>query len=252
MKAIILSAGQGRRLLPLTAARPKSALSVGPRTIIEWQLLEIAPCAVDEVVVVTGFGAEVIDAILARHHAVPTRTLFNPFHAQSDNLGSCWVARGEMTSDFVIINGDTLFEARILRRLLASAADAAVTLVTDSKASYDDDDMKVIVNDDRLLRVGKQIDRAQVNGESIGMMMFRGAGPGLFSAQIERMMRHGAGLKQWYLAAVDQLAQNGAVATCPIDGLRWCEIDTVEDLRHAIAAVADWYPPGAPVARSAR
>ena len=111
MKAIILSAGQGRRLLPLTADKPKSALPVGDRSVLEWQLHEISQCDVDEVVVVTGFAADVIDDIVARQTSVPTRTLYNPFFAQCDNLGTCWVAKPEMQGEFIIINGDTLFVA---------------------------------------------------------------------------------------------------------------------------------------------
>ena len=242
MKAIILSAGQGRRLLPLTADKPKSALLVCDRSLLEWQLHEIAQCAIDEVVVVTGFAADVIDNIVAAQSAVPTRTLYNPFFAQCDNLGTCWVARSEMQDDFIIVNGDTLFEAAILRRLLDTDKGAAVTLVTDSKASYDDDDMKVIVAAGRLRRVGKQLERALVNGESIGMMAFRGEGPTRFAQQLDHMMRHGTGLKQWYLAAVDKLADHGLVATCPIDGLSWCEVDDSADLARAAEVIASWYP----------
>ena len=242
MKAIILCAGQGRRLLPLTADKPKSALPVQGRSVLEWQLHELAQCDIDEVVVVTGFAADVIDDIVARQTWVAARTLYNPFFAQCDNLGTCWVARAEMQGEFIIVNGDTLFEAAILRRLLAKDVGAAVTLVTDSKPGYDDDDMKVIVRDGRLQRVGKQLSGAKVNGESIGMMAFRREGPARFAAQLDHMMRHGTGLKQWYLAAVDQLAEQALVATCPIDGLSWCEIDDRADLARAAEVIATWYP----------
>lgn len=241
MKAIILSAGQGRRLLPLTANRPKCALPVGARSVLEWQLHEIACTAIAEVVVVTGFGADAVDDIVARQTFVPTRTLYNPFFAQCDNLGTCWIARAEMLDNFVVINGDTLFEAAILERLLACADNAPITLVTDSKPSYDDDDMKVVVADSRLRRVGKQLDKQDVNGESIGMMRFSADGAGRFRRQVEHMMRHGTGLKQWYLSAIDQLARDDLVATCPIDGLRWCEIDDRADLERAASVVASWY-----------
>jgi len=248
MKAIILSAGQGRRLLPLTESRPKCALPVGPRSVLEWQLHEIAQTAVDEVVVVTGFGADTVDALVGAWRGLPVRTVYNPFFAHCDNLGTCWVARGEMHGDFVIVNGDTLFEAPILERLLAQSAMAPVTLVTDSKAAYDDDDMKVMVAGGRLARVGKQLDRAGVNGESIGMMHFRPDGARRFTAQVEHMMRHGSGLKQWYLSAIDALAREGLVATCAINGLSWCEIDDRADLDRAAGVVASW--PAAPALRA--
>jgi len=248
MKAIILSAGQGRRLLPLTENVPKCALTVAGRSTLEWQLQEIARCDIDEVVVVTGFGADKVDEIVARQTAMPVRTLYNPFYARCDNLGTCWVARTEMNQPFVIINGDTLFEAAILRKLLDSNTDAPIKLVTDSKAAYDSDDMKVIVEQGCLQRVSKQLNTDKVNGESIGMMAFRANGPGEFSHKVEQLMRLSEGVKQWYLSAIDELAQVGLVGSCPIDGLSWCEIDDHADLEHAATVVCEWVSTVAPVA----
>ncbi len=240
MKAIILSAGQGRRLLPLTAEQPKAALRVGALSVLEWQLREIAETAIDDVVVVTGFGADHIDRIVAAQQFVATRTLYNPFYAQCDNLGTCWIARHEMDGPFVIINGDTLFEAAIPQRLLAACGHNRITLVTDRKPSYDADDMKVSVHDGLLQRVGKQLERSDTNGESIGMMHFDVNGAERFRAQVEHMMRYGTGLKQWYLSAIDALANQGIVADCSIEGLGWCEIDDQDDLANAAKAVLKW------------
>lgn len=237
MKVIILSAGQGRRLLPLTESTPKCALPVAGRTVLEWQLNEIAGAPVREVVVVTGFGADRVDEIAGRFPGV--RTLYNPFYALSDNLGTCWVASREMEGPFVLINGDTLFEASILKRLLATGTDAPVTLVTDRKDAYDADDMKVVVEDGRLRRVGKALSDG-VNGESIGMMAFRGAGPALFRDMVAHLMRYGEGVKRWYLSAIDELAQRHPVRVCDIHGLSWCEVDEAEDLAHAQRVVTGW------------
>lgn len=238
MKAIILSAGQGRRLLPLTESTPKCALPVAGSTLLEWQLHELGR-AVDEVVVVTGFGADRVDAIAEAWQTVPVRTLYNPFYALADNLGTCWVAREEMTEPFVLINGDTLFEAAVAQRLLATPESAAVTLVIDRKDAYDADDMKVVVDGDRLQRVGKTLSEG-VNGESIGMMVFRGDGPTLFRRTVAHMMRYGEGTKRWYLSAIDTLAGQQQVAVCDIHGLSWCEVDEAEDLANAQQVVAAW------------
>ena len=118
MKAIILSAGQGKRLLPLTKRKPKAALKVLGSSVLEWQLQELAKCKIDEVLVVAGFGADQIDSIISNQKIIPARTLYNPFYSQSDNLGTCWIARHEMTSPFMIINGDTLFKSAIVEKLL--------------------------------------------------------------------------------------------------------------------------------------
>jgi choline kinase len=54
MKAIILSAGQGKRLLPMTATMPKCLLEIQGKTIIEWQIDELPKCGADQITVVTG------------------------------------------------------------------------------------------------------------------------------------------------------------------------------------------------------
>src|SRR3989338_1833100 len=58
MKVLLLSAGQGRRLLPLTAGIPKCALPIRGRSILEWQLETLAGCGIDRVTVVVGFAAD--------------------------------------------------------------------------------------------------------------------------------------------------------------------------------------------------
>ena len=234
-KVIILSAGQGRRLLPLTSSVPKCSLLVSGRSVLEWQLREITRCDIDEVVIVTGFAAPVVDELLEQMDLgqLRVRTLFNPFFAVSDNLGTCWIAREEMRSEFVLINGDTLFEAAILQRLLQSSPRAPITLAADAKPHYDEDDMLIVSEGGRLLRVGKRLGIPEVNGESIGMLAFRSDGASAFRGRIEQLMRSTEGLARWYLSAIDGLAGEGGVNVCSIKGLRWCEIDTRFDLAHA-------------------
>ena len=118
MKAIILSAGQGKRLLPLTKDTPKAALKIGTQSLLDWQLQEISKTSIEEVVVITGFGADKIEDLVEKSSFHGVRTFFNPFYQNCDNLGTCWVARGEMTRPFVIINGDTIFQAGVLKKLL--------------------------------------------------------------------------------------------------------------------------------------
>ena len=79
MKTIILSAGQGTRLLPLTADRPKCLLEVAEGvSILGWQLTQLAKAGVDEVVVVTGYGAELVEAEILKYRALlNVRCLFN-------------------------------------------------------------------------------------------------------------------------------------------------------------------------------
>ena len=64
MKAIILSAGQGGRLLPLTENLPKCLLPIGEYTLLEHQLRGLSACGVTDVAVVTGFAAGAVEQAL--------------------------------------------------------------------------------------------------------------------------------------------------------------------------------------------
>ena len=242
MKTVILSAGQGKRLLPLTQDRPKCTIPIHGRSILEWQINELIKFGISPIHVVIGFGAATVEQVIANHsssHAI--HTLYNPFYALADNLISCWTARNEMTNDFILLNGDTVFESAVLERLL-QAPHAPITLVTDEKLHYDADDMKVIVKNTQLVRIGKTLPLEMVNGEAIGMIRFQGNGPQLFCAAIERRVRQPESLKQWYLSLIDELAQQGHASTMSIKGLTWAEIDNPADLQHAEMLLKPFVP----------
>jgi len=240
MKAVILSAGQGSRLLPLTAERPKCLLPLGPKSLIEWQVDILSRGGVDEIVVVVGFRAALVEDALAKlaRKGLRIRTLLNPFYNVADNLGSCWLARHEMGGDFLLVNGDTVFEPAVLERLLRSPA-APITVTIDRKAGYDADDMKVHLDGTRLLDIGKTLPRAQTDGESIGLLLFRGAGPELFVAAVDRALRTSEGLKSFYLRVIDQLAKSHRVETATIEGLSWGEVDYPADLQRVERLAAE-------------
>ena len=198
MKAIILSAGQGKRLRPLTEDTPKCLLSVrGDEPVLEVQLRALAECGVEEAVVFVGFRADKVENLVARRSpdGIRVETVFNPFYAVSDNLATCWLARAHMQDEFLILNGDTLFEPAVLQRLLASP-EAPLTLAINEKTAYDDDDMKVSLSDaGRLVAVGKDLDSRIVDGESIGLMLFRGEGGERFRKVIEAAIRQEDAIK---------------------------------------------------------
>jgi choline kinase len=233
MKAVILSAGQGKRLLPLTADSPKCILPIMGQTLIEWQIDELAKCGIDQVTVVLGYRAEKVERILrSRYGADRVRTVYNVAYAVSDNLVSCWAAHDEMNQDFVLLNGDTLFEAAVLKQLLETDT-RPLTVVVSQKNEYDADDMKVELDGCRLVKIGKDLIPDQVDGESIGMILFRDRGPMMFRDAIEKALRDPSSQMKWYLSVIDELAHDFPVWTCLIPGLQWCEVDYRADLKQA-------------------
>ncbi len=242
MKVIILSAGQGRRLRPLTEATPKCLLPVrGTEPVLGVQLRALAEAGVEEAVVVTGFGAHQVEDYLATRtpDGIRVTTLYNPFYAVSDNLATCWLVQEQMQDEFMILNGDTLFEPSVARRLLAAGA-APLTLAINEKAAYDDDDMKVSLKEgSRLVAVGKTLDARIVDGESIGFMLFRRDGGAGFREILDRVIREPDAVERWYLSAVNELAQTLRVAVLPITGLWWGELDSPSDLAELRGALDD-------------
>ena len=239
-RVIILSAGQGRRLGELTERRPKCLIEFSGRTMLGWQLHHLEAAGVREAVVVTGFGANLVDAEIARtpHGAMKVRCLFNPFFELADNLASCWLARREFDRPVLLLNGDTLFEAAIAQKLIG-APDAEITLAIDRKGAYDSDDMKVHTEGARLLAIGKTIDH--YDAESIGFLRFSKAGADRFSHAIDEAMRSPEGLRRWYLSVINQIAHTTeAVAVQSIEGLAWGETDFPEDVQSNIALTARW------------
>lgn len=244
-RAIILSAGQGSRLLPLTAEMPKCMIDCSGRTLIEWQIRMLAACGVTDIHVVTGFMTETVEAELTRL-AQPGLTLtahFNPFYKVADNLGSCWIARGAMDGDFLILNGDTLVSRPLVERVQRGGS-YPICVTVDVKDGYDSDDMKVERADggkgERLVHIGKTLSAAQTNAESIGFLAFRGEGGVLFRGAVEAVMRTPAGVENWYLKVIDQIAATGKVGTVSIEGMEWGEVDFLNDVEVAERLTAEW------------
>jgi choline kinase len=233
MRAIVLSAGQGKRLLPLTASRPKCLLEINDdQSVLDFQLESLARCGIEHTTVLVGFGAEYVEHSIAesRFGEMEVTTFYNPFYTVTDNLATCWMARAAMTDDFILLNGDTVFENDLLRRVL-DAPREPIAVTIDRKPEYDADDMKVTLDTDgRLIAIGKELPLHAVDGESIGMLRFCGTGVQAYLDALDLAMRQPESLRNWYLSVVNELAQKIAIQTVSIEGLWWAEIDSPADL----------------------
>jgi choline kinase len=241
-RAIILAAGQGKRLLPLTEDRPKCLVELSGATLLGWQLMRLQAAGVEEAVVVTGFRADQVEAEVNRLAlAMPVRLQFNPFYTVSDNTASCWIVREAFDRDVLLLNGDTLFGPGVAERLLeAPAADITVTI--DRKASYDADDMKVLTDGGRLRAIGKTIEA--YDAESIGFLRFTPEGAAKFAAGVEHALQKPEGLRRWYLSVIDELARSGVdVRVCSIEGLEWGEMDFPPDVENLTRLSGRWSLP---------
>ena len=92
------------------------------------------------------------------------------------------------------------------------------------------DDEVTLDTDGRLCAIGKKLPVHTVDGESIGMLMFRGAGVKAWRDALDRAIRLPEALRSWYLSVVNEMAQKMTVETVSIEGCWWAEIDCHADL----------------------
>ena len=240
-KAIILSAGQGSRLLPLTADRPKCLIDFSGKSLLAWQVDALFANNVTEIQIVTGFMTDMVEQEIKslERSGLTINVCFNPFYKVADNLASCWMVRSAMVTDFIILNGDTLVSPEIVAKVVNEGS-WPITVTVDVKDGYDSDDMKVSRVGEKLVAIGKTLTAAQSNAESIGFLAFRGEGVALFRDTIDAYMRTPAGVENWYLKIVDSIAPSGKVGTLSIQGLDWAEVDFLNDIEIATRLTSRW------------
>jgi len=233
MKAIILAAGHGSRLLPLTLTTPKCLVEVGGRAILDHQLDAVSAAGFDGAVIVGGYRIDQIDAHLAgrdggRDGGLPTTLVFNPFWSVANSIGSVWAASAHLDTPFALMNGDTLFDAAILRGARARSA-AGVTLVVEPLEQPGLDDMLVEADGERVIAVGKHLVGHQATDRSLGLIL--SAGGTAYAEALRAVIGEPDGLHAYHHAVVRRVAERSGVRALRIaPDLRWQEIDRPEDI----------------------
>jgi choline kinase len=238
MKMIVLAAGRGERLYPLTKNTPKPLLDLGDgTTILEKQLETVRKIPeIKEVILAIGYRAEQIEAKIKMHKedGMKIKTVLNPFYDVSNNLMTLWMARHEMDSDFIITNGDNIFEAEAMKKLVQTEK-PGIYLAIVRKERYDEDDMKVVVGDDScVMRVSKQIPVAEANADSVGLVKVQGERHRrLFLETMEELARNPEYRNKFWLEIFNRLSDKGfPVTTVEIDRSHWKEIDFHPDIQN--------------------
>jgi choline kinase len=229
MKAIILAAGHGSRLLPLTLTTPKCLVQVGGRAILDHQLDAVVEAGFEGAVIVGGYRIEQVAAHLtARDGGVPTELVFNPFWAIANSIGSVWASRGFLEEPFALMNGDTLFDAAILRAALADGA-SGVKLVIEALVTPGLDDMLVEADGDAVVAVGKHLVGHQATDRSLGLIVSTGGGA--YAGALREVIGEEDGIHAYHHAVVRRVAETVGVRAVRIAGnVRWQEIDRPEDI----------------------
>ncbi|MGH9471236.1 MAG: NTP transferase domain-containing protein [Terriglobales bacterium] len=233
-QAVILLAGRGERLRPLTTLTPKPLLPLAGRPILGWALRALEHCGIRNATLVTGYRGRQVEQY-ARGEFGHLRVQFtrNPLYATTNTMYSLWKALGVAGGEpFVLIDGDLVFDPALLERFLTTRGNA---VLCDARSRLDAEAVKAFGDgSQRVLRIGKTVEGVAVPlGESIGMAKFDAKTSQRLHAVCGGLLKSG-GMRDYYEAAFQKMMDDGIVFhAVDVQGAKWVEIDTKSDLNRA-------------------
>lgn len=247
-RCIILAAGRGSRLHPYTADCPKCLTELGGASLIERQLATLRACGIDDIVIVTGYRADMLN-LGGTHQA------HNAEWETTNMVESLFAAEGAFTDDIIVAYSDIIYEPRVLEALQGSEAPVSVIVDKAWRAywefRFDDplsDAESLVIGDNGLIsdigNMVKHID--EIEAQYIGLMRFSGAGvQALRDARqsmrdAERAWKQKRPFEKAYMTdlLMEMILTGVSVTSVPVSS-GWLEIDTVDDFESSAAAFTD-------------
>lgn len=234
MKALILAAGIGSRLAPLTDRMPKSLIPINGKPILLKQIENLYLNDVSEITVVSGYQAELLERTV--HEQFPNiNVLFSKDYATTNNMYSAYFGREAVVGDaFLMMNADVFFDSSVISALLAF--DYPDAIVVDI-GRYLEESMKVVERNGKLVEISKQITHEAALGVSIDIYKFSPKSGEAFFARCADYIEWQGERKKWSEVALNDILPDCDFRACPLDG-RWFEIDNYEDMKAAEALFA--------------
>ena len=230
--AVILVAGVGSRLRPITDDRPKALVDLGVETILGRAVRLLTDYGVGKIVLATGYREDAVRT--AMQGASPT-VLYcrNPEFDRTQNSVSLALCRNALADGaFFKLDGDVVFGRQVLERLDASSSELAVAV--DAGRMLDAEAMKVTVSGSDIRAFGKGIELAASAGESIGIeRILASAAAPLFDALDAAIA--GGETNLYYEDIYSRLIAAGRLRAqaVSVGDLPWTEVDDFADLERA-------------------
>jgi 2-aminoethylphosphonate-pyruvate transaminase len=238
MKAVILAAGAGRSLYPLTQDRPKPLLEIGGTTLLERLLAQVTAHGLTPVVVVGWAKSRVLDVIRRSDLGARVEVVENPIHDRTNTLYSLWLARDACRgADLVVIDGDLVMDDRIVTDVLEDPRESVLAI--DRVRVMGEEEVKVVTEPSgRVSSIGKMLDAGTAHGEFLGLARYSAAvADDLF--QVAERMIAGGQRTAFYEDAIADLAKRTPLGTLDVAGRPWVEIDFLSDYVEALKLFGD-------------
>lgn len=248
MKAVILAAGRGSRLGPLTQELPKClAVVLNGRTLLEAQVDTLRACGIRDIAVVRGYRGGKI-----RYPGL--RYFTNAHYAHTNMLESLLCARAVLDGETIVSYGDIWYQPDVVKRLLRSDADVALAVDLAWRQHYvgrrahpiTEAEAVVMSRRRDVIRIGKIAADAEVDGEFMGLMKLTRLGCALIRDHYDRAraaydgrpFQRASRFRQAYLTdLLQEMADRGVSLRCEAMRGGWHEIDTAEDLARTVSAL---------------
>ena len=237
--AIILAAGQGKRLGKLTSDIPKCLLPIEDKTLLDFSLEALKESGIRDITFVIGHAKEkLIEHVIKNWSDEFTfEFVYNEKYSEYNNIYSAYLVKGSWTDETVLLNSDIIFDARILLDLKSEARNSC--LVIDNTKPLIAEDMKVKVNQDKkITAINKGLNIKESYGEYIGILYLQGTERVKFLESLELNVQvgtcHGKSLLDlYYEDALDQVLNEVVIYPFSTNGKKWTEVDTSEDYEFA-------------------
>lgn len=228
MRYIILIAGKGCRLNPLTLNMPKSLFKLDKDTTILERMISIVEKYDKEAqfTVVCGFMAnEIENRLINKKENV--KLIMNPFYEVTNSIASLWFALEDLKDDVVIINGDIVMEEGLIEKAVCTKVNKPCVLIDSSIKNNGDYNVQVL--NEKILVMSKNLD--SYYGEYAGVTKLEANSAKIVKNQVENMIKNGM-YDQWYENALVQLIfdMDFELEYIDICNNNWTEVDCVDDM----------------------
>jgi len=222
-KAIILSAGRGRRMGNLTKKIPKCLLRLQNKTLIEILISKLRLNKIKDILIVTGYKSKKIKERLGKS----VRYLKYPFFNTTNNLHTLLFSKKELNQSLLCLFSDVVVDKRIIKIL--SKAKGDICLAIDSKTRLKGT-MRIQKKGNRILDVGSHIKPKYSNGNFIGFSKFSKKGCELIKKSLDSFKYKN--FNSYYTEAIRSLIRKNIKVNCiDVKNYYWSEIDTIKDYK---------------------
>jgi choline kinase len=232
--AIILAAGIGSRLRPLTSFKPKPLIVVGGQAIIDRQIASLLSNGIMQITIVVGYRASRIMKHLSKKFPYPKCEIdyvFNPLYAKTNTVYSLWLA-SPILSDVstLVINGDLMLTDESIAKML-SCQESCLGL---SKHTCGKEEVKVRLQDEKIVSIGKGLDPLEVDGEYVGVAKFSQEVGQDYREALDVAIEKGK-IGIYYDDVLQSLLCKHSIKTVNLTDCNVMEIDSLQDFENANA-----------------